>query len=264
MISLEEFLDKNSKNGFCSIKVETDAASIYKISFKNVEQIALSMGITPLRYKRNQSTISIKNQLKLLNSQVAIIGCGGLGGHIAEILTRIGIGKLKLFDFDIFEEHNLNRQNFSNYSNIGKEKVLVAKKELEQINPALDIEAFVKKFNPLEDINILKDVDIVIDALDNPKTKLELASICKARNIAFIHGAIAGMNGQFSTCSTLENLYRDGSCGIEKSIGNPAFSVTFAASIQSSEAIKVLLNIGETLKDKILITNLIENEFITL
>jgi hypothetical protein len=72
------------------------------------------------------------------------------------------------------------------------------------------------------------------------------------------------MNGQFSTSNTLEKLYRDGSSGIEKSIGNPSFSVTFAASIQSAEVIKTILKIGENLKDKILITNLLENEFITL
>ncbi len=80
----------------------------------------------------------------------------------------------------------------------------------------------------------------------------------------FVHGAIAGMNGQFTTCSTLESLYRDGSSGIESSIGNPSFSVTFAASIQSAEAIKTILGIGEILKDKILMTNLLENEFIIL
>ena len=100
--------------------------------------------------------------------------------------------------------------------------------------------------------------------LDNPKTKLELASTCKEKNIAFVHGAIAGMTGQFTTCNTLENLYKDSSYGIEKSVGNPSFSVTFAASIQSAEVIKTLLSIGDTLKNQILMTNLAQNEFIIL
>ncbi len=113
-------------------------------------------------------------------------------------------------------------------------------------------------------MNIIENVDIVVDALDNPKTKLDLALSCKNINKAFVHGAIAGMNGQFSTCNTLENLYRNGSCGIEKSVGNPAFSVTFASSIQSSEVIKILLDTGDILKEKILITNLLENEFTIL
>jgi molybdopterin/thiamine biosynthesis adenylyltransferase len=262
--NIEQFLQEFSVDTFLPILKEKEAVELYSLSFQEVENIALKNNITPLRYKRNQSTISIENQLKLLNSHVAIIGCGGLGGHVAEILTRIGVGNLTLFDFDIFEEHNLNRQNFSNYNCLNKEKVLVVKEALELINPSLHVEAFVKKFNPFKDMNILQNVDMFVDALDNPKTKLDLAFTCKEKNIAFVHGAIAGMTGQFTTCNTLENLYRDGGSGIEKSVGNPSFSVTFAASIQSAEVIKTILNIGNTLKDQILLTDLVENEFITL
>ena len=262
--NIEEFIKKNSKANFLPLSAEQKIHEEYKVSFKEIEQIALKLGVTPLRYKRNQSTISPPSQLKLLNSKVAIIGSGGLGGHIAEILTRIGIGELTIFDFDIFEEHNLNRQNFSNMQSLGKEKVLVVKEGIENINPALHVNAYVQKFNPKEDFAMIENVDIVVDALDNPQTKLELAQICKENSLAFVHGAIAGMNGQFSTCNTLENLYRDGSSGIEKSIGNPSFSVTFAASIQSAEVIKTILGMGENLKDKTLITNLLENEFIEI
>ncbi|WP_024955803.1 HesA/MoeB/ThiF family protein [Sulfurospirillum arcachonense] len=263
-ITIENNIQKNSIEKFLPLKIEMQLQQQYNISFKQIEQIALNLGITPLRYKRNQSTINTKSQLKLLNSHIAIIGSGGLGGHIAEILTRIGIGELSIFDFDIFEEHNLNRQNFSNLESLGKEKVTVVKEGLEKINPALHVNAYVHKFDPINDFKMIQNVDVVIDALDNPQTKLELAKICKENKISFIHGAIAGMNGQFTTCNTLDKLYRDGSSGIEKSIGNPSFSVTFAASIQSAEAIKVLLNIGEPLKEKILISNLLENEFIIL
>ena len=262
--NIEEFLKDNSDGKFLPIIAEKKAVDEYGLTFQEIENIALKIGVTPLRYKRNQSTISVENQLKLLNSHVSIVGCGGLGGHIAEILTRIGVGNLTLFDFDIFEEHNLNRQNFSNYNNLGKEKVLVVKEALELINPALHVEAFIKKFNPFMDMDLIKNSNVVVDALDNPQTKLDLSFRCKERNIIFVHGAIAGMTGQFTTCNTLENLYRYSGSGIEKSVGNPSFSVTFAASIQSAEVIKTILKIGSTLKDNILMTNLLENEFITL
>jgi molybdopterin/thiamine biosynthesis adenylyltransferase len=262
--NIEEFLKQSAVDTFLPILVEKEAVEFYGLSFQEVENIALKNRITPLRYKRNQSTISIENQLKLLNSHVAIVGCGGLGGHIAEILTRIGVGTLTLFDFDIFEEHNLNRQNFSNYNSLGKEKVLVVKEALELINPSLHVEAFIKKFDPFMDMDLIKNSNVVVDALDNPQTKLDLASTCKEKNIAFVHGAIAGMTGQFTTSNTLENLYRGSGSGIEKSVGNPSFSVTFAASIQSSEVIKTILGIGDTLKENILITNLLENEFTIL
>jgi len=262
--NIEEFLKNSITDTFLPISIEKKAVDMFGLSYKEVELIALKLGITPLRYKRNQSTISIENQLKLLNANVAIIGCGGLGGHIAELLTRIGVGKLTLFDFDIFEEHNLNRQNFSNSNSLGKEKVIVVKEALELINPALHVEPFVKKFDPLADMDLISQCDVVVDALDNPQTKLDLSFKCKEKNIAFVHGAIAGMTGQFTTCNTLENLYRSGSSGIEKSVGNPSFSVTFAASIQSCEVIKTILGLGDTLKDNILMTNLIDNEFIIL
>lgn len=260
-VKIENIIKNNQIKNFFSFTIEEQIHSKYNLSYKEIEKIALKIGITPLRYKRNQSTISCESQLILLNSHVSIIGCGGLGGYVAEILARIGIGELSLFDFDIFEEHNLNRQNFSTIYSLGKEKVNVVKNAIEQINPALHVNAFIYKLNPNTDYEMLKKSDIVVDALDNPKTKLELAQICKINNMDFVHGAIAGLNGQFSTCNTLEHLYRDGSSGIEKSLGNPSFSVTFAASIQSAEVIKTLLNIGETFKDKILITDLLSNEF---
>lgn len=262
--NIEEFIINNSDENFLPLIIEQELQKKYNISFREIEQLALQNGIAPLRYKRNQSTISPSSQLKLLNSHVAIIGCGGLGGHIAEILTRIGIGELSLFDFDVFEEHNLNRQNFSNIDTLGTQKVMAVKEGIEKMNPALHVNAFFQKFNPKDDFEMIRNVDIVVDALDNPQTKLDLAQICKENHMDFVHGAIAGMNGQFSTCNTLENLYRDGLSGIEKSIGNPSFSVTFAASIQSAEVIKTLLNLGDNLENKILITNLLENEFINI
>lgn len=257
-----EYLKTNSVNNFLSMKNQNEAMKLFNLKSKDVEKQALEIGITPLRYKRNQSTINLKSQLKLLDAHVCIIGCGGLGGHVAEILTRIGIGNLTLIDFDIFEEHNLNRQNFSNYETLGMPKVLVVKENLEKINPVIHIETYIKKFDVECDFELISKCDVVVDALDNPKIKLALAKACKESNINFVHGAIAGMNGQFSSNSTLEHEYRNSSLGIEQVVGNPSFSVTFAASIQSAEVIKILLNIGEILDKNILITNLLENEFI--
>ena len=260
-MSKEAFLRENSKDGFLSFTKHQIATRLFHASYRDIERHALQLGITPMRYKRNQSTISPKDQLKLFSSSVAIIGCGGLGGHIAEMLARVGVGHLSIFDFDIFEEHNLNRQNFSNYENIGREKVTVAKEALEKINPSTQIDAFVQKFNPTDDFPMISNADIIVDALDNPQTKLELAKICKDNHMGFVHGAIAGMSGQFATNATLEHLYPDGSSGAEISVGNPSFCVAFAASIQSAEIVKSILSIGKNLRDTILMTDLLENEF---
>ncbi len=261
-MDIKTFLKKNSIDNFISYSVQKKAADVFNISFRDVEKITLEQEITPLRYKRNQSTIDIKAQKILFNSHVVIIGCGGLGGYIAEILTRLGIGKLTIFDFDIFEEHNLNRQNFSTIENLGKEKVIIVKENLEKINPAIEIIAFTKKFDVQTDFDLINNVDIIVDAVDNPETKLKLADVCKKKNINFVHGAVAGMSGQFITNNTLENFYRNSEKGIEKTIGTPAFSVSFAATIQSTEVVKLLLNTGNKLNNKFLITDLLEYEFL--
>ena len=259
---MENFLKQHSFDAFLPLSAQKLAAEQFHCTFREVEKKALDLGITPLRYKRNQSTINIAAQKKLFDAQVAIIGCGGLGGHIAEILARIGIGRLILFDFDIFEEHNLNRQNFSDIEQIGKQKVLVVKQALEKINPATEIKAYVKKFDPYNDFELIANADVVVDALDDPSVKLKLAEICKNNNKHFVHGAIAGTSGQFITNNTLEKFYRDGKKGIETTVGNPAFSVTFAASVQSTEVVKLILNTGKKLIDQFMMTDLMEYEFL--
>lgn len=261
---LEKNIKESAENSFLPLHVAKQISSEFEVDLRYVEEVALKVGVTPLRYKRNQNTISPSSQLKLLNSSVAIIGCGGLGGHIAENLARIGVGEILLFDFDLFEEHNINRQNFSSFDVIGREKAVVVKENLEKINPILHVEAFVQEFLPQRDFHIIKGCDVIVDALDTPKTKLELAKICKDYSNNFVHGAIAGFCGQFCTNTTLEKLYKNGEKGAEIYVGNPSFSVTFAASIQSCETVKLLLNIKESLDEQILMTNLMENEFILL
>ncbi len=260
----QEFIKQHSVNGFLSLTEHKLAMKAFGVSFREIERDTLNLGIVPLRYKKNQSTISAASQKVLFNAHVAIIGCGGLGGNVAEMLTRIGVGHLTIFDFDVFEEHNLNRQNFSKIENIGKKKVDVVKESLEEINPAVTISVFAKKFYPLQDFHLISEADVVVDALDNIQTKIELASVCKENNVGFVYGAIAGMNGQFLTNNTLESLYSTEGQGAEASVGNPSFSAAFAASVQSAEVIKLLLGTGKVLNNEILFTDLLENEFIFL
>lgn len=261
---IEKFLIENSQDGFVSMLTCKECMKQFSLNLPSVEKKAFEIGISPLRYKRNQTSISVENQFKLFNAHVAIIGCGGLGGHIAENLARLGVGNLRLFDFDVFEEHNLNRQNFSHFGVLGKEKALVVKEGCERINPALHVKAFVQKFDVQKDFGLIEDCDVIIDALDDPQIKLELSFTCKDKKKDFIHGAIAGFNTQHASCISLEHLYKNGSKGIETSVGNPAFTVSFAASLQSLECVKLILGLKENLEGKILLCNLLENEFILL
>lgn len=235
------FLHHNTHDGFLPLSAHFEAMKRFACSFREIESLALNNGITPLRYKRNQKTITHTDQHTLFNATVLILGCGGLGGFVSELLCRIGVGNLIVIDGDVFEEHNLNRQNFSTIHTLGKPKAHVLKDALEVINPALHVKAFELFFDLSLHADLLESADVVVDALDNPELKCLIASWCKEHNKAFVHGAIAGYAAQFATSKTLEHLYHEKGKGAEIVVGNPSFTASFAASIQSAEVIKLLL-----------------------
>lgn len=203
---------------------------------------------------------------KLNDSKVCVIGCGGLGGYIIEMLSRIGVGEITIVDGDIFSDNNLNRQLISNEGNLGKSKVEECKKRIEKINSTIKIKPlnlFIDSNNAKE---ILEGQDLVIDALDNISTRLMLQKEASKLNLPYIYGAIAGWYGQVSTIfpedNTFDYIYKGKiENGKEKELGNPSFTPAIVAGIEVSEAIKVLLNKGELLRKKILYIDLLNNEY---
>lgn len=218
------------------------------------------------RYQRNKNTINEDEQQILQQSHIAIIGCGGLGGYIAEFLCRIGIGTLSLVDFDVIDESNLNRQIISNSQNIGQKKVFILKNRCELINPEIKINAFEEKFNEENAQGILKNCNLAVDALDSIKSRKLLQKSCQNLNIPFVHGAIAGFFGQvcsiFPEDKTLDLIYPNEEMNtLEKELGNPSFTPACIASFQSAEVIKILLNKGDLLRNKMLFINLLNHEY---
>ncbi len=217
------------------------------------------------RYKRNADTITSKEQEELRVKSVCIVGCGGLGEYVAEMLCRIGIGNLSIIDYDIFEESNLNRQIFSHSDNLGRFKVGVAKERLLQINPELKIQAIHIKLDEENASGIIINHDLVIDALDSIQTRQILQENCRLSGKILVSGSIAGWYGQVTVIypqDTTNNLFGVKQAqGIEMKSGNPAFSPALVASIQVAESIKILLNKGNILRKKILFIDLLENDF---
>jgi molybdopterin/thiamine biosynthesis adenylyltransferase len=129
-----------------------------------------------------------KTQLILSNSKIAIVGVGALGSVCSEMLTRLGIGELILFDHDHVELVNLQRQFLYNESDVSKNKAIVAKKKLEEINSDVLIKSYNKKID-LANVDLLKKVDLVIDCSDNIPTRLLINDYCWKNNINYIHCA---------------------------------------------------------------------------
>ncbi|MCS7279011.1 MAG: HesA/MoeB/ThiF family protein [Thermodesulfobacteriaceae bacterium] len=216
------------------------------------------------RYEKNIGTLSLDEFLSLRRSKVCVVGCGGLGGYVIELLARLGVGYLTVVDKDVFEESNLNRQILCELNSLGKSKALVAKERLKNINPEVEVQAMVTEINLKNGKEILRGHDLVIDALDNAEGKKFLEELAEALEIPLVHGAVAGWFGQvaciFPGDRLLKTLYLSKTFGIEKEIGVPSFTPALIASFQVSEAIKILIKRGEVLRKKVLLVNLLKNE----
>ncbi|BDZ70330.1 HesA/MoeB/ThiF family protein [Methanobacterium petrolearium] len=158
---------------------------------------------------RQKGILDENQQIKVKKSQITVIGCGGIGGAVLEMLARMGFGKLRIIDKDIFEISNLNRQIMSNIESIGKPKTEVTKKELQLINPSIKIEAFNEELNNENVHKILEGSEIVIDALDNLLTRIIVSRYAKKMNIPFIHGAIHGTMGQVTVITSDTPSYEE-------------------------------------------------------
>ncbi len=218
------------------------------------------------RYLRNMNTFTAEENLRFKDFKVCVAGCGGLGGYVIEELGRLGIGRITAIDGDTFDETNLNRQLFSTVSQIGEYKVQAAFLRMKEINPGVEIIPIRAVISETNCADLIKDNDLVVDALDNIPTRLLLERYCEKLRMPLVHGAIAGWCGQVSVVlpgdKSLLSLYgSDSNHGEEVQQGTPAFTPALIASIQVAESIKVLLNRGKTLHKKLLSVNLLEHEY---
>ncbi len=215
------------------------------------------------RYKRNR-IINDEQQAKLATKKVAVIGCGGLGGYVIEMLARLGIGELIVCDKDVFDETNLNRQLLATETNIGMKKAEATAKRVSEVNSEIKVTVICRELNQANAEALLKpyNPDLIIDAVDSPPAKVMLENICEELEVPLIHGAISGWFGQVATVmpgdKTLTKLYKDTSSNDD--LGNPSFTPATIASIQVSEALKVLLGIREILQNQVMMVDLFSNE----
>jgi molybdopterin/thiamine biosynthesis adenylyltransferase len=218
-----------------------------------------------LRYEKNKQTISDEEQQRLAQSKVCIVGLGGLGGYVLEMLARIGIGSIRAIDGDIFDETNLNRQLLCNSDNIGKPKTEAADIRMRQINEHVNIEAVYERLTQSNAETLLSGCEVIIDACDSVETRLTLEKAAETLGLPLIHGAISGWYAHISTIfpgdRTLSKFYKTVSKCSESVMGNPSFTPAAAASVQVSLVIKYLLKKGKMLRNKMLIMDLYNNEF---
>lgn len=264
MEALRELLLAEADGDLLPWDVQRAAAERFGLTTAVVEEEALLLGLLPARYRRNRETISVAQQLTLFRSRVAVIGCGGLGGYVIEELARLGVGTLVAVDPDRFEEHNLNRQILSGVAALGRPKVEVAAERVRAINPAVTLRPVAEMLGPGNGAGVLAGAHVVVDAVDSVAGRLGLCALCVVLGVPLVHGAIAGWYGQVATefpgDGTVAALYGFAGAdrGEERRLGNPSFTPAVVASLQAAEVCKLLLGVGEPLRRRAIIVNLLD------
>lgn len=256
------------------VLVEEDAEKLcseYGLPRKDLYISALKNGILPYRYLRNRDSVTLAMQLKLAESRVAVIGAGGLGGHVILLLARSGVGGIVVVDGDVFDETNQNRQALSNTKNRGLNKALEARSAAALINPGVEVVAHAKRLDRANGKEIISGCNVVVDALDNVEDRFIVEDIARDLDIPLVHGAVAGLEGQVMSIlpgdAGLELLY-----GRERKawqpekrpeavFGVPAVTPSLIAALQVMEALKILLDKGGVLRNRMLRVDLETAEF---
>jgi len=233
-------------------------AQEFELSPRIVHRQALQKRILPRRYLRNFGTLGWEGQLALLEGTVAVIGLGGLGGNVVEGLARAGIGCLVVVDGDVFVDHNLNRQLLSEEARLGQSKTEAAQARVAAINSAVEVIAYPEMAGAERLREILREVDVVVDALDRLPTRLSLQDVASEVGIPLVHGAIAGWTGQVMTVfpgdTGLRALYGEEvpEQGAEVELGCPAAMPMMVAAWQVQEVVKLLTGQGKLLRHQLL------------
>lgn len=213
--------------------------------------------------------ISSDDKAKIEHIHIAILGLGGLGGYLLEYALRLYLFKrITVIDYDSFEKSNLNRQVISSEKNIGHKKIDEARKRVSEINSQCSIKYFDELFDESNAYLVLQNVDIVLDAFDNIEGRIIARNTCDDLNIPFIYGSVYSFYGMVSTImpknKTLSVIYSNYKEHFDIKKDTFSFIPPLVASIQMSEAIKLILGKGDILENKILTINTLQNKYTTL
>lgn len=254
--------------GYRSLAVEAvaDLAARWEVSGREVEITALENDIVPERYARNMRRFTPADQLKLLSAHAVVVGLGGLGGGVVEILARIGVGSLTLIDGDTFEESNLNRQFLSTPALLNTSKAEAAARRVESINASLRVEARAEFLDEHNAERLIGAADVTVDCLDNVGTRFVLERLARQRAIPLVSAAVAGDSGHVTTIFPedpgLKLIYGDPrqltQRGAEASLGTLPYCVTLLSALECAEVVKILLGHDGLLRNRLLVVDLTE------
>jgi molybdopterin/thiamine biosynthesis adenylyltransferase/rhodanese-related sulfurtransferase len=226
------------------------------------------------RYQRHLllPEVGEEGQLKLLDSKVLLLGAGGLGSPAAMYLAAAGVGTIGIIDMDVVDASNLQRQLLHNVDRIGERKVDSAKKTLVALNPDVNVVTYDVRLGADNVVEIFEQFDVVVDGTDNFPTRYLVNDASLKTRTPVVHGSIFRFEGQVSAY-----LPYDGPCYRCQVPEPPPAELApscaeagvlgvlpgIIGSLQAMEAIKLLLDIGEPLKGRLLAYDALEESFRT-
>ena len=214
-------------------------------------------------FSRNQGSLTDDQQCQLQKKCVAVIGCGGLGGYVIEELIRIGVGRLHLFDPDVFAPSNCNRQLHALQSTLGQKKAEVAVQRAASIHTLSTAIAYTSDFRDVAAPEAWQ-ADVVVDCLDETQARRDLAALCTRKGLPMVHGAVNGWYGQVGVQlpggDLIDRLYPQRTVAGTPSV--LSFTVALIASLQAAETVKLLLDLFSPLHNSWLHVDLKDNDFL--
>ena len=207
--------------------------------------------------------VGLKGQQKLADASVLVVGAGGLGSPALLYLAAAGIGKIGIIDDDVVDISNLQRQIIHDTNKVNESKSISAKESINALDPAIQVISIEDRLNPDNALEILQQGwDVLIDGTDNIPTRYLIDDACTILGIPWVYGSIHRFEGQVTVFN-----YNDGPCYRDLfPEAPPADAVPnceeggvlgvlpgVIGSIQATEVIKIILEIGESLSGRLLI-----------
>jgi len=229
----------------------------------------------PKEYYSRQTVLAelgLKGQEKLRRSKVVVVGLGGLGTISALYLALAGVGYLRLIDQDTVELNNLHRQVLYSVNNLRYPKVEAAAGRIQQVNPEVKVEPVPENVRESNVDNLVSGVDCIVDGLDNMRTRYLLNRASVRHKIPYVFGAAIGIEGNLSVFSPsetpcLECVLPDLddsyllTCDTRGVLGT---TTGIIGSLQAMETIKLLADMGGSLKSKLMVCDFRDMYFTTI
>lgn len=227
------------------------------------------------RYSRHflLSEVGEAGQEKLRSSKVALIGCGGLGSPAALYLAAAGVGTLRLIEPDVVDLSNLQRQILFSEEDRGRTKIQAATARLKSLNSGVTIETREEKLSAQNALSLLQGCDLVLDGSDNFATRYVVNDACVKLRLPLVSASVLRFEGHVGVYN-----WRGGPCYrcLFSEAPPPGFAPACSeagvlgvvpgvlGTLQATEALKILLGVGEPLSGRFLTMDLLRNDHQTL